>query len=337
MSDSAQSIELVNLRKALDSALASGHVDMANLSAVDQDLVAAVQQKANDADRQAQQIALYFEKSGVGLFEHWVAPDLVPEGSEQTLYSGEMLKMLGYDQHPEEFPSDLSSFLGALHPDDKDRVEGAFGAHLMDITDATPYYEKFRMRRRDGSYLWVQAAGGTQRDAEGNPLRACGSTFDIDAEYRSREDARAIFQSATQSANEARAAKTAVDTGHERVGQIKASIEGLLDLTEKINALILDIQGIAKQTNLLALNATIEAARAGDAGKGFAVVASEVKALADTSRTTSENITEMINKVEETSQSTAREVELVSESMLGMSEASNKVLEALEAVERMSL
>ncbi|MBD7912162.1 methyl-accepting chemotaxis protein [Clostridium cibarium] len=68
------------------------------------------------------------------------------------------------------------------------------------------------------------------------------------------------------------------------------------DINE-INEITSLINSIAEQTNLLALNAAIEAARAGEAGKGFSVVAEEIRKLAEQSKTSSENISKLINAI----------------------------------------
>jgi methyl-accepting chemotaxis protein len=67
------------------------------------------------------------------------------------------------------------------------------------------------------------------------------------------------------------------------------TVAAMMKITDKVTA----INQIADQTNLLALNAAIEAARAGHQGRGFAVVAEEVRRLADVSRKTAGEITEL--------------------------------------------
>ncbi len=62
------------------------------------------------------------------------------------------------------------------------------------------------------------------------------------------------------------------------------------------------IRGIADQTNLLALNAAIEAARAGDQGRGFAVVADEVRQLAQKTQSSTLDIKEMIELLQQGTQ-----------------------------------
>ncbi len=75
------------------------------------------------------------------------------------------------------------------------------------------------------------------------------------------------------------------------------SIEEIIEHTATINSITDDIQYISDQTNLLALNAAIEAARAGEHGRGFSVVAEEVRKLSDRTNQASNDITQIIGKV----------------------------------------
>ncbi len=86
-----------------------------------------------------------------------------------------------------------------------------------------------------------------------------------------------------------------------KAGETNVTITHLGEASLEIGNVIKVISSIAQQTNLLALNATIEAARAGDAGKGFAVVANEVKELAKQTAKATEEITNKIGAIQESS------------------------------------
>jgi len=116
----------------------------------------------------------------------------------------------------------------------------------------------------------------------------------------------------------------------EEIDQANVTMNGLVDSSQKIGAVIRLINDIAEQTNLLALNATIEAARAGEAGKGFAVVASEVKNLANQTSKATEEITGQISTMREATDQVAKAMGNVTTTIQQVNEISNSIAAAVE-------
>ncbi|WP_283104669.1 methyl-accepting chemotaxis protein [Shewanella olleyana] len=83
----------------------------------------------------------------------------------------------------------------------------------------------------------------------------------------------------------------------EKAEKTQQRMVSLNNLVTNVESITESIAHISQQTNLLALNASIEAARAGEFGRGFAVVAEEVRALAERTQSSTENIVTNINEV----------------------------------------
>ncbi len=114
--------------------------------------------------------------------------------------------------------------------------------------------------------------------------------------------------------------------------QVTSAMERLLVKTkegESIAGMILDI---SSQTNLLALNASIESARAGEAGRGFAVVAEQIRQLAEQTKSSTEDITKIINELVENANAVVHSVD----QSVGAAKSQNeKILSAAETFQKL--
>lgn len=126
--------------------------------------------KAEQALRESEQRWQFaLEGSGDGVWDR----NLV---SNKISFSPHFYEMLGYAEG--EFQDGWEEVINRLHPDDKDRVLAELQRHLRGEKES--FAAEYRMRTKDGSYLWVLGRGKVmQRDGNGAPVRFVGTQNDI--------------------------------------------------------------------------------------------------------------------------------------------------------------
>ena len=98
---------------------------------------------------------------------------------EKIFFSDEMLDMLGYTH--EEFPDTLEALIEHMHPDDVGiMMSGAIDA-ATGITDG--YDVQYRIRKKSGEYILVNATGKFIKTPEGRPNVMHGSVIDLSHVY----------------------------------------------------------------------------------------------------------------------------------------------------------
>ncbi len=110
------------------------------------------------------------------------------------------LEILGLDR--EDLVGDASDLLDRIHDDDRQKTENLINQHIQ---KESAYVMEFRMRHKQGDWVWVQASGAVvSRDPVTKaPLRLCGTHQDI-TERRQQEEHilhQAHFDSLTELPN----------------------------------------------------------------------------------------------------------------------------------------
>src|SRR5690606_6573854 len=142
-----------------------------------------------------------------------------------NLLTGEMwhsprfMQMLGYDAEAAPPSSGLESL---VHPDDQARLAKAMIEHLQ---HQVPYDIEYRLRKRDGEWLWVRSRAAAEGGEDGKPLWLAGSIHDITAERAARE---ALLRATKEAEDASRAKSTFLATmSHE----IRTPMNGIIGMT----------------------------------------------------------------------------------------------------------
>ena len=109
------------------------------------------------------------QQAGVGFWQ-WDVP------SGRAVYNGTWCAMLGYP--PEEVEPCIDFWKKWIHPDDFHQAIEQLDRYLRD--GSADYRSEFRLRHRDGHWIWVQSRGQiTVWDSHKNPVRMTGTHLDI--------------------------------------------------------------------------------------------------------------------------------------------------------------
>ncbi|BAY08205.1 PAS domain S-box protein [Calothrix sp. NIES-2098] len=106
-------------------------------------------------------------------------------------------EMRGFAKH--EINYNLEEWAAQIHPDDRDRVLTALSNHLAHKSPL--FQEEYRVKCKDGSYMWVLDRGQAMWDEAGNAIRMIGAETDI-TERKQAEIALRINQQRLQLALE---------------------------------------------------------------------------------------------------------------------------------------
>ncbi|HEY6004419.1 MAG TPA: PAS domain S-box protein [Anaeromyxobacter sp.] len=133
--------------------------------------------QAQELAQSQRQLALAVEGSDLGYWE-W---DL---RTDRILYSSTWPALLGYGQR--EIGPTLADWVRLVHPDDLPRVKEEVRAHVKGLSKGID--AEFRMRGRDGSWLWIHSRGRVvERDERRRAVRASGTHADVTRRHEAEE------------------------------------------------------------------------------------------------------------------------------------------------------
>jgi PAS domain S-box-containing protein len=94
--------------------------------------------------------------------------------TDTNRWSDQLYRIYGYE--PQSFNASYERFLGNIHPDDRERIQGV---HQQAYATGEPYQMIERIVRPDGEIRYLSSNGEVIMDAGGTPVRMRGTCIDI--------------------------------------------------------------------------------------------------------------------------------------------------------------
>jgi methyl-accepting chemotaxis protein len=213
-----------------------------------------------------------------------------------------------------------------------ERIAAATEEMASGLAQASAAAEELRRSMEQIAGGAEEAAGGSQEQVAAiSSVRAALTTArsQADASRRRTETVQLVLaEAAVQITTSVRA----IERNAERQTAAVELIAELERRAKDIGEITRSVSRISDQTNLLALNAAIEAARAGDHGRGFAVVAEEVRALAETSEKSAQDVEGLAEAIQVDVRGVVETVRASGENAMTEARAGGAVVAALTTI-----
>lgn len=143
------------------------------------------EQKLTDCE---QRYEMSMEAADLGVWDYQV-------NTGKTYYSKKWKSMLGY--YPDELTDEHARWEELLHPEDKDRMTHFI--HNFINSNLRIYEAEFRLKHKNGHYIWIKSRAAMLRDENGKAIRMLGTHRDITEEKKSESELEKLHQAIIQS------------------------------------------------------------------------------------------------------------------------------------------